>query len=237
MGGPAQPAVAVVPVSDHTQPHGAFMCDMKGLPHAGPCDDVRPLDEPETCPFCEIVAGRAPATIVGDWNEAMAIVPLNPVTAGHVIVIPKRHVENATTSPLITGKTALIAANVGMRTGGAFNLITSVGAPATQTVMHLHWHVVPRVEGDGLHLPWTGQAETERRAAEMVADATRFKVDEAAIGAQVDEMAPEGGWWHSTTPETLERVLGDLVGRGMPLEAAVNAVEWVMTATRDEYGE
>lgn len=119
--------------------------------------EVRATMEGLPCPFCEIVAGRAPADIVGTWNEAMAIVPLNPVTPGHVIVIPKRHVEDATASPLVTGKTALIAANVGMRTGGAFNLITSVGAPATQTVMHLHWHVVPRAAGDGLHLPWTGQ--------------------------------------------------------------------------------
>ena len=41
------------------------------------------------------------------------------------------------------------------------NLITSVGAAATQTVKHLHIHIVPRHEGDGLHLPWTEQKKPE----------------------------------------------------------------------------
>jgi histidine triad (HIT) family protein len=40
---------------------------------------------------------------------------------------------------------------------GPCNIITSVGAEATQTVFHLHLHVVPRRFGDGLALPWTGQ--------------------------------------------------------------------------------
>jgi hypothetical protein len=39
----------------------------------------------------------------------------------------------------------------------SFNLITSVGAAATQTVRHLHIHLIPRREGDALALPWTGQ--------------------------------------------------------------------------------
>jgi diadenosine tetraphosphate (Ap4A) HIT family hydrolase len=37
------------------------------------------------------------------------------------------------------------------------NIITSIGPAASQTVMHTHLHIVPRTEGDGLHLPWTGQ--------------------------------------------------------------------------------
>ena len=38
-----------------------------------------------------------------------------------------------------------------------YNLITSAGIPATQSVLHLHIHIVPRYENDGLHLPWTDQ--------------------------------------------------------------------------------
>lgn len=109
------------------------------------------------CPFCEIVAGRAPATIVGEWYSDIAITPLNPVTDGHVIVIPRVHVPDATTSANVSGQTMRQAARLARKIGPC-NIITSVGAEATQTVMHLHMHIVPRVEGDGLHLPWTGAA-------------------------------------------------------------------------------
>jgi histidine triad (HIT) family protein len=115
------------------------------------------------CPFCEIAAGRAPAVIVGEKHnryhpdgDALAIVPLNPVTDGHLIVFPKVHVADARDS-YAAGKVAEYAADIGASRYTSYNLITSVGAPATQTVRHLHWHVVPRRDGDGLHLPWTGQ--------------------------------------------------------------------------------
>lgn len=41
----------------------------------------------QSCPFCEIIAGRAPAKIVEEWPAAIAIVPLNPVVDGHLLVI------------------------------------------------------------------------------------------------------------------------------------------------------
>ena len=116
------------------------------------------------CVFCEIVAGRAPAQIVSDGADAIAIVPLNPVVSGHVLVIPKDHVADAAEDPALTGDVMeMAAAYAKRRLGvlyGSFNLITSVGAPATQTVMHLHVHLVPRREGDGLALPWTGQRKS-----------------------------------------------------------------------------
>lgn len=110
------------------------------------------------CPFCEIVAGRAPATILEDWPDVMAIVPLNPVTPGHVLIIPKVHVPDLTTNPGLTGTVTAYAARYAAEWGvGDCNVITSRGAAATQSVAHLHLHVVPRADGDGLRLPWTGQ--------------------------------------------------------------------------------
>ncbi len=47
------------------------------------------------------------------------------------------------------------AASLGERLyPGRFNLLTSVGSAATQTIRHLHWHIVPREEGDRISLPW-----------------------------------------------------------------------------------
>ncbi|HEY8977705.1 MAG TPA: HIT family protein [Burkholderiaceae bacterium] len=110
------------------------------------------------CPFCEIAAGRAPAAIVGDWPDALAIRPLNPVVPDHLLVIPRVHVAHALTDPIVTGAVMARAAGLGQLIGCDLNLITSVGPAATQTVRHLHIHIVPRVEGDGLALPWTGQS-------------------------------------------------------------------------------
>lgn len=82
--------------------------------------------------------------------------PLNPVTPGHTLVVPCYHVEDATERPGVTAAAAFVAAEVAAE-HEAYNLITSGGEAATQTIRHLHWHVVPRRPGDGLHLPWTNQ--------------------------------------------------------------------------------
>jgi histidine triad (HIT) family protein len=112
------------------------------------------LAEVKTCVFCAIACGDAPAEIVREWSDAVAIVPLNPVVPGHVIVMPKSHVTDALDSPVTT---AAVMARVAQLAAGPCNIITSVGREATQTVFHLHVHIVPRADGDGLTLPWTAQ--------------------------------------------------------------------------------
>ncbi|XKK37264.1 HIT family protein [Nocardiopsis sp. ARC36] len=109
------------------------------------------------CVFCDIATEKAPATIVRRWADALALVPLNPITEGHLLVIPTQHITNAATSPLVTGLMAMHAASLLAESGRQANLITSVGPFATQTVFHLHWHLVPRTADDELTLPWTGQ--------------------------------------------------------------------------------
>lgn len=109
----------------------------------------------DECVFCEIVAERAPAEVVGRTRDTVLITPLNPVTPGHVLVIPREHVPDAAADREITARTYADAAGWAARVGMHFNLITSGGRAATQTVFHLHVHYVPRQPGDGLALPWT----------------------------------------------------------------------------------
>lgn len=115
------------------------------------------------CVFCQIVQGKAPATVVWEWEDAVAFVPLDPVVEeehGHVLVVPATHVEDFTTNPEVTAATSRRAAELGAKlraAGRDLNLITSAGPAATQTVRHLHIHIVTRRAEDGLHLPWTGQ--------------------------------------------------------------------------------
>jgi len=107
--------------------------------------------EAADCVFCKIITGRAPATFVRQWADAVAIVPLHQVTDGHLLVIPKTHVRDASESPHVAGLTMARAAEIARP---PFNIITSAGREATQSVWHLHLHIVPRREDDGLALPW-----------------------------------------------------------------------------------
>ena len=111
----------------------------------------------DSCVFCEIIDGQSPADVVLDAPDVLGIVPLNPVTPGHVIFLPKVHVSDAADDPEVTGYTMKAASLYGKNEQSidSMNLITSVGENATQSVYHLHIHVVPRRMGDLLPLPWT----------------------------------------------------------------------------------
>ena len=114
----------------------------------------------DPCPFCEIIAGRAKATIVHECDHAIAIVPLNPVVEGHLLVIPKTHVRDFVEDPRVSAEAMACASVIAV---APCNIITSAGRPATQSVFHLHLHIVPRRENDGLALPWySGRSKAGR---------------------------------------------------------------------------
>jgi histidine triad (HIT) family protein len=106
------------------------------------------------CVFCRIVDGEEPATIVWQDDRSLVIVPLNPVANGHVIALPRQHATDFTDRWLETANAMYAAFQYASGIGDDFNIITSKGRAATQSVFHLHVHVVPRREGDGLALPW-----------------------------------------------------------------------------------
>lgn len=111
------------------------------------------------CVFCKIVAGKEPAEVVSLGVHSLIIRPLNPVVEGHVICLPYGHFDDAATDPKITMLTMWELAQYAedQRNSGKtqeFNLITSAGRTATQSVFHLHIHYVPRAHRDGLALPW-----------------------------------------------------------------------------------
>lgn len=103
-----------------------------------------------SCVFCGIVAGTSPATIIRSWPDAIAIVPLAPVTPGHTLVIPRIHVADATTDPEVTALTARRSAEIA-RPGWHYAL--NIGREAGQTVFHLHGHLLRCLGGDRC-MPW-----------------------------------------------------------------------------------
>lgn len=102
------------------------------------------------CPFCAIMRDHAPIKVA-------IIEPLNPVVPGHRIAIPAEHVTDAGDDPAVTARVMRVASQYAARLGQDYNLITSSGEHATQTIRHLHIHIVPRCAGDGLLLPWSNQ--------------------------------------------------------------------------------
>jgi histidine triad (HIT) family protein len=106
------------------------------------------------CIFCAIVAGRVPAFIVIDGPAGMAFLDTRPVFKGHVLVVPRPHVAQLPDLPaeLLPDYFALvqdIAAAV-PRALGAQGTFVAINNVVSQSVPHLHTHVVPRTKGDGL---------------------------------------------------------------------------------------
>lgn len=107
------------------------------------------------CVFCAIATGASRADIVDEGEAWTSFPPLGPHVPGHLLFIPRRHVADATVEPALTGTVfAAASAYLGRVLKSQGHLMTSVGPDATQTVMHLHVHVLPRGPQDGLHHDW-----------------------------------------------------------------------------------
>lgn len=109
-----------------------------------------------TCPFCAIVAGRLEASIVAETPVAVAFLDLRQAVPGHVLVVPREHVETiADLPPALAGELMALATRVAQALYASFdppglNLWQSNGQAGGQEVPHVHLHVQPRQLGDGL---------------------------------------------------------------------------------------
>lgn len=104
--------------------------------------------------FCAIVAGTVPAFVVADSPDGLAFLDTRPVFKGHVLVVPRPHIVQLTELP-----SSLLAGYFGLVQRVAAAVPAALGATGTfvamnnlvsQSVPHLHTHVVPRTKGDGL---------------------------------------------------------------------------------------
>lgn len=104
----------------------------------------------ESCIFCDIVAGKIPCYKVYEDERTLAFMDINPVTPGHILVVPKTHVENL--MEMVPGDLAAVhqttqkmagAIMKGLNPGGIAVLQLN-GKGANQVVMHYHVHLIPR---------------------------------------------------------------------------------------------
>ncbi len=127
------------------------------------------------CVFCRIVAGEAPAHVVLDDEVAVGFLDVRPLFPGHVLLVPRHHVVTLPdlpadeVAPLFCRAQRLAGAMVeGLGAQGSF---VAMNNTVSQSVPHLHVHVVPRTKGDGLKgffWPRT-KYDSEEHAAEVAA--------------------------------------------------------------------
>ncbi|GGM84839.1 HIT family protein [Dactylosporangium sucinum] len=123
------------------------------------------------CIFCAIVAGAAEASFVHQDDDVVAFMDLNPVTPGHLLVIPRSHAVGLADLDEFAGAAVWrVAHRLGrvVRHEGV-NLFLADGAAAGQEVFHVHLHVVPRYEGDGFKLVVQPGRPTRAELDEMAA--------------------------------------------------------------------
>ncbi|HEV7908352.1 MAG TPA: HIT family protein [Pseudonocardiaceae bacterium] len=106
------------------------------------------------CQFCEIVARRSPAFLVGEDAAGLAFLDARPVFKGHTLVVPHAHVPTLPDLPASQlgdffgfVQRVTVAVQKGVQAQGTFVAVNNV---VSQSVPHLHVHVVPRTKGDGL---------------------------------------------------------------------------------------
>jgi histidine triad (HIT) family protein len=106
------------------------------------------------CVFCQIASGDQPAEIVWRDENAIAFLDNRPLFPGHVLLIPRHHVETLAdlpgdqVGPLFQAAQKLeVAVEHAMESQGSF---VAVNNRVSQSVPHLHIHIVPRNKGDGL---------------------------------------------------------------------------------------
>jgi len=124
------------------------------------------------CVFCRIVAGEIPCHKVYEDEIVLAFLDIGPIVRGHCLVIPKAHHATIMETPPellgeVNARIPKLAKAVLAATGApACHVLANSGVAASQSVPHLHYHILPRFAGDGYHLPWpAGKLDSAAAAA------------------------------------------------------------------------
>jgi histidine triad (HIT) family protein len=138
--------------------------------------------EPAECKFCDLVAGKLRASIVHQDAHSVAFLDHRPLFPGHLLLVPREHVETLDDLPselvgpfFQTVQLLGRAVQTAMEAHGTFIAINN---RISQSVPHLHVHIVPRRKGDGLRgFFWPRckylNAAMEQKVAEVIREALR----------------------------------------------------------------
>ncbi len=129
------------------------------------------------CLFCAIAAGSVAAEIVLESEDIVAFLDTRPVFKGHILLVPRTHVATLPDLPddlalpfVAAGRRLATAMVAGLGAQGSFVCANNV---VSQSVPHLHLHVIPRTKGDGLRgflwprIPYDSPQEMAEYAARL----------------------------------------------------------------------
>lgn len=143
----------------------------------------------QQCLFCAIIAGEKPGQLVFDDETAVGFLDVRPVFKGHVLMVPRIHVETLTDLPVeLVGpffarvRTVTAAVEHGLTAAGTF---VAMNNRISQSVPHLHAHIVPRNRKDGLRgFFWPRTKYDDSAEAESYAKRIRdaLPAEEPAMG-------------------------------------------------------
>ena len=118
--------------------------------------------------FDKILSGEIPCYKVFEDEHVLAFLDIGPLAPGHTLVIPKERCpflhELSDESAAALGRALPRVARAVLAASGAahYNILQNNGAPAHQAVFHVHFHIIPKLEGAGLGITWpSGQLDPE----------------------------------------------------------------------------
>jgi histidine triad (HIT) family protein len=155
------------------------------------------------CLFCRIVAGETTAHTVLETPEMLAFLDHRPVFKGHVLLVPRQHIATLTELPaalrdpfFAAGQSLAAAVVAGLGAQGSF---VAMNNTVSQSVPHLHLHVVPRTKGDGLRgffwprTKYASENEMNEYAGRLAAALTDNPAEAAVAGVDAAGADPRRG--------------------------------------------
>lgn len=125
------------------------------------------------CIFCKILAGDIPSYSLYEDEDTYVFLDINPVSNGHLLVIPKKHAETLTDLDEATaGAVFRTVRNVAEALENSLepngvNILQNNGAAAGQEVGHVHVHIIPRYADDGFEFSFTSRKLPEEQAKRL----------------------------------------------------------------------
>jgi len=135
------------------------------------------------CIFCQVVEKKIPAFVVYSDDDFLGFLDINPLSPGHTLLIPKRHIESIFDMPEELAEKVLkvakaIASNMKKIGATGVNLTNASGKSAEQAIPHFHLHIIPRKEGDEINLNEYWQTKMKKIDPELMKEiAERIKTE------------------------------------------------------------